>query len=238
MSFSVTLLLTTGINTGPDFNIYECVNGSCSGTPITQISIVSGEPFVINGITEGTTSLKIESIGDCDNSVVIGIQNIPTPTPSPTSTPDPIIEVTPTPTPTSTPDPIIEVTPSSTPIIEVTPSPTPTSDPIVFSTFYLSMGVLDSNGHCGDNYLTGTPIYVEGEGTTPPFLLNKVAYTDTSLTTVFEGGSLYYFVDNMSGSSTTDFLIQFGKYTVISIDQFGFISDIQDINCSNGGSPL
>jgi hypothetical protein len=118
MSFSVTLLLTTGINTGPDFNIYECVNNGCGDTPITQISIVSGEPFVINGISEGTTSLKIESIGECNNSVVIGIQNIPTPTPTPTPTPEP--------TPTSTPSPTPEPTPTSTP----EPTPSPTTEPI------------------------------------------------------------------------------------------------------------
>jgi hypothetical protein len=110
-----------------------------------------------------------------------------------------------------------------------------TSTPLVFSTFYLSEGVLDSNGHCGSNYITGTPIYVEGEGTTPSFLLGKVAYTNPSLTTVFEGGALYYFVTLTSGSETN----QFQTYTVIQINQFGEIVDIQDINCSNeGGSQL
>jgi len=74
--------------------------------------------------------------------------------------------------------------------------------PPVFSTFYLSSGVLNNDGHCGTNYLTATAVYVEGTITTVPPLLNQTLYSDTLLTTEFNGGNLYYFVDTTSGAST------------------------------------
>jgi hypothetical protein len=110
-----------------------------------------------------------------------------------------------------------------------------TSNPLVFSTFYLSDGVIDSDGHCGTNYQTGTPVYVEGTITTVPPLLNKTLYSDTSLTNEFNGGNLYYFVDTNNGASTTDLLVNLGQYPVISITSNGFVGTYETTNCSGGG---
>jgi hypothetical protein len=243
MGFSVTILLTTGENSGPTYNVYECVNDTCN-LFITDLPITSGQPFNITGITEGTLSLKIESIGDCNNSVIIPIQNLPTPTPTPTPTSTSIPTPTPTNTvtPTSTSIPILTSTPTPTNTVTPTPTntvtPTPTSDPLVFSTFYLSGGVFDNDGHCGQDYLTGTPVYVEGTITTVPPLLNKTLYSDTSLTNEFNGGNLYYFVDTNNGASTTDLLANLGQYPVISITSSGYVGTVETINCNNEGTPL
>jgi hypothetical protein len=107
--------------------------------------------------------------------------------------------------------------------------------PPVFSTFYLSAGVLDNDGHCGQNYLTGTPVYVAGTITTVPPLLNQTLYSDTLLTTEFNGGNLYYFVDINSGASTTDFLTNFAQYPVISIASNGYVGTYETVACSGGG---
>ena len=211
MSFSVTLLLTTGINTGPDFNIYECVNGSCSGTPITQISIVSGEPFVINGITEGTTSLKIESIGDCDNSVVIGIQNIPTPTPSPTSTPDPIIEVTPTPTPTPTSE-----------LIPVTPTPTPTQETTEpeFTIF-----VSTYNGTCSPFCDGETNYNITSLKTSTADFFNIAPGDVIDDLPIAAGG--FYAISNISTDTDT------GPFKIVEVDSLG---EVQSVLVCLGGT--
>jgi hypothetical protein len=118
-----------------------------------------------------------------------------------------------------------------------TPTPTPTSTPV--STFYLSAGVLDSNGHCGTNYLTGTPVYVAGTIDNVSELLNKTLYSDPSLTNEFNGGALYYFVDKNSGASTTDLLTNLGQYPVISITSNGYVGTVETTDCSgDGGTPL
>jgi hypothetical protein len=126
MSFSATIIVRTGDSSGPTYNIYGCVGSSCPSTPLnaSPVTIVSDTPFVVQNIPFGVTSLKIESIGTCTNSVIFPIKNLPLPTPTPTPTP------TLTPTQTLTPTPDEPLTPTPTPtgtgISNVTPTPTPT----------------------------------------------------------------------------------------------------------------
>lgn len=127
MSFKATIIVRTGENSGPTYNLYGCVGNVCSTTPLnpSPVTIVSDVPFVVQNIPFGITSLKIESIGTCTNSVILPIKNAPLPTPTPTPTV--------TPTPTLTPTPGASLTPTPTPTITTTPdvalSPTPTPTP-------------------------------------------------------------------------------------------------------------
>lgn len=131
MSFSATIIVRTGDSSGPTYNIYGCVGNSCPSTPLnaSPVTIVSDTPFVVQNIPFGVTSLKIESIGTCTNSVVFPIKNLPlpTPTPTPTITPTPTVTRTPNSTQTPTPTPTVTQTSNVTP----TPTPTPTTTPPV-----------------------------------------------------------------------------------------------------------
>lgn len=135
MSFTTTLLLTLGeSHSGSTFNIYECFGNSCSSSPlnITPITIQSGIPFTVSNVPFGTTSLKIQSIGTCTNSVIIPIQNLPVPSPTPT----PTLTLTPTPTITRTITPTVTptVTTSNAVVIPTsTPTPTPTPSQSIVS---------------------------------------------------------------------------------------------------------
>lgn len=127
MSFSVTILIKTGLNSGPTYNIYECFGNSCSSSPLntTPVTIVYDTPYIVENVPIGTTSLKIESVGTCTNFVVFPIQNLPKPTPTPTLT----VTVTPTVTPTRGATPTPTVTPTPTIGTGQTPTPTPTITP-------------------------------------------------------------------------------------------------------------
>jgi hypothetical protein len=196
MSFSVTILLTTGISSGPTYNIFECVDNVCGVTPITgsPFTIVSTVPLTVSGITDGTTELRVVSIGTCTTSVIIPIQNIPPPTPTPTPTP--------TSAPIPSPTPTITVTPSVTPsigTIDPTPTPTPTQTPSGLSyttyTIYMQTSVAplgwDTSTDACNNSGTPITVYVNGIGFSSLFdatvTNGKPLYTSTT----FIPGNLY-----------------------------------------------
>jgi hypothetical protein len=249
MSFSA--LVNLGV-VGEDISGYTVSISGCTGntcqsgcSSLTTGQSVNSFPKSIDNIPDGVNSLYINvddgpcaGTNQCIDLTFIYITPTPTPTNTPTLTPTntPTLTPTPTNTPTLTPTntPTLTLTPTATPA--PTQTPAPTSTPV--STFYLSSGVLDNNGHCGQDYLTGTPVYVAGDIEEVSPLLNKTLYSDPSLTNEFNGGALYYFVDKNSGASTTDLLTNLSQYPVISITSNGYVGTVETTNCSGGGGPL
>jgi len=114
----------------------------------------------------------------------------PTPTPSMTSSPGSSASPTPSPTPTGSPGASLSPTPTRT----ITPSPTSTpgitpslSPTPVYYPFSISAGYSTSGLACLDS----TPV-VTIYGGTGGFLSNSVFYSDSSLTTPYAGGGVYY----------------------------------------------
>jgi hypothetical protein len=207
MSFSVTLLLTVGKDTGP-FNIYGCINGSCNDTLFTGITINNGIPFSLTGITEGTTSLKIESDNvDCSNSVIIPIQNIPLPTPTPTPTSE-LIPVTPTPTPTSE-------------LIPVTPTPTPTQETTEpeFTIF-----VSTYNGTCSPFCDGETNYNITSLKTSTADFFNIAPGDVIDDLPIAAGG--FYAISNISTDTDT------GPFKIVEVDSLGEVQSV--LVCSGG----
>jgi hypothetical protein len=145
MSFNVLVTITGSTTLGP-FQIAECTNinmSECdeciditneSGVNITSQQLIEGH--LVNVENNSTISLRLTSLGDCDNVICLPIDGKPTPTPTPTPTSTPI---PPTPTPSSTPAPTPTPTPSGTPVptptdVPPTPSSTPVPTPTPSST--------------------------------------------------------------------------------------------------------
>ncbi len=115
----ITLLTTAGVSTGP-FDLYSDVDSFTTPfeTNISRSAMLAG--YVSNFVPNGTTVIRIQSVGFCTSYFDAPLSLVPTLTPTVSITPT----VTPTETPMSgvTPTPTISVTPT------VTPSPTPVCD--------------------------------------------------------------------------------------------------------------
>jgi hypothetical protein len=183
------------------------------GTNVTIIDSVGNSQCVSTTGTTGNEILTFTSLVLNGNGLFTILCNdgpcaTPTPTPTPTATP------TPTPTPTNTPTPT--PTPTNTPT--PTPTPTPTSTPLPTPSYYLWLGTTSTYSTSGlscSNYSTGTPYY-----TAIPLVSTGVRiYTNTSLTTPFNGGNQWIAV-KLNGANP--------GYT-IQVDTNGYV--ISNYNC-------
>lgn len=146
MAINVSITINGGADIGPTYNIYECTgtvgSPTCNVSPLqSAVSLTKGTPYTVTGVNNNTTVLKVTSIGTCNSSTYLEIQNIPGPIPTPTPTITPTVTVvTPTPTETETPTPTVTVvtpTPTETP----TPTPTPT---LGYMTYQIYMSTLSA----------------------------------------------------------------------------------------------
>jgi hypothetical protein len=155
----------------------------------------------------------------------------PTPTPTPTATPGgtpitptPTATGTPTPTPTVTPTPGgPSITPTPTPTATPTITPTATAEPVYLR--YISAGALNSNSHCGNNYVTSAEIRnVSSTISGMMGTLVRDQYDDP-----INGGDFYYAVSSEQSFNTNN-----QPYQVIKIDSFGYVETVFTItNCSD-----
>jgi hypothetical protein len=108
MSKTVTITITGGTNTGPNFNFMS------NGVDTNVIPYYATKTQLIDGVTvtvhDSATVITVSSEGTCTNSIVLPIISLsPTPTPTPTQTqtgtPAPGSSSTPTPTQTQTQTP-------------------------------------------------------------------------------------------------------------------------------------
>lgn len=164
-----------------------------------------------------------ESALDC-------VGNTPTPTPTflPTSTPTPTATLVPTATPTPTgPTPTPTTSPTPTPTGTATPTPTATSvgptptptatTPAGVTLLEISAGSVNQN-QCGASF-TGS-VYVTGSDPMSGWTeYGQRIYTDTGLSTTFDGGNRYHRISDGLEDS------------VWSVNSTGLISE-QGPNCS------
>lgn len=96
------------------------------------------------------------------------------------------------------------------------PDPEP---PVGTYLFYLSTGEINQDAFCLGNFVASTPVYTaDGDGTLAS-LLNADLYTDPALTTLFDGGGLYYFASTFSGDSSA----LYPQVRVIQVNISGFV---------------
>jgi len=119
------------------------------------------------------------------------------------------------------------------------PPTTTTTTTLAPFSYFLSTGVSEPNGHCGQNYTTGTPIFSDAniqDDDSIQSLLNKTVYTSQNLINEnkVNGQGLYYFISLESGASTTDLLIDPQYYYVVQIDVNGVVTTIIQQNCDDG----
>ena len=75
--FSVTITLTTaGLDSGP-FNIYSDVSAppyssALNDFPISRDDMLAG--FTLSNVPDGTTNLKVKSLGTCINEIIIPVE--------------------------------------------------------------------------------------------------------------------------------------------------------------------
>jgi hypothetical protein len=178
---------------------YKYVTGttqnSYTGSYSTSITSAEfGETF-----TAGIYAFEIRFIGGLNTYIVCANATLTppvsaTPTPTPSITPSGGAPVSPTPTPSvtatsglsPTPTPTVTATPTSTPGTSPTPSITPSPSPVYYP-FSISAGYSTSVLACLDS----TPV-VTIYGGTGGFLSNSVFYSNSSLTTPYAGGGVYY----------------------------------------------
>lgn len=166
---------------------------------IYRINKISGYNLVKPDVV-GVELIKIEE-------AIEGVapQPTPTPTPTPTTSPTPTPSstgptATPTNTPTGTPTPTAtSVGPTST------PTPTPTSTPS-FATFFINgdgTNGFNTNGEACTGGNTSFAIYTQAQYSnyTSWSAFNTRFYTDTALTTPFDGQGLYWGVNTTNLSS-------------------------------------
>jgi hypothetical protein len=106
--------------------------------------------------------------------------------------------------------------------------------------YYVSDGVVEDDGHCGENYITGTQLFSDPEnqfGCSVSSLQDKILYTNAQLTNSFDGGGLYYFISTQSGASSTTLLAENGQYQVVLINTSGVVTQIIDQDCDGQGGP-
>jgi hypothetical protein len=129
---------------------------------------------------------------------------------------------------------------------------TTTMEPISFNTYYLaaprsindsdSSGCIDIYDYCtSPGYTTVTTVYANTIDSTLESLLNKTLYTDTSLTTEYEGlgNNFRYAVSTISGLNT--FTEGPSGYRLVTINESGMVVNIEVNPCDcegNGGGPI
>lgn len=122
-----------------------------------------------------------------------------------------LVDLEPTPTPTSTP----------------TPTPTGTPLPTLYE-FYHSNPNVSALGHCDQNQITSALFY--STSTTISGMLGTTVYDSSQ--DPFVGGDFYYAVSSSNTSNTND-----QPYSVIQVDNFGLVTDVQTISdCGGGGA--
>ena len=156
-----------------------------------------------------------------------------TPTPTPTETPGgtpitptPTATGTPTPTPTVTPTPGgPSITPTPTPTATPTITPTATAEPVYLR--YISAPALNSNSHCGNNYVTSAEIRnVSSTISGMMGTLVRDQYDDP-----INGGDFYYAVSSEQSFNTNN-----QPYEVIKINSLGYVETVFTISdCSDPG---
>jgi hypothetical protein len=178
-------------------SVWNGTNSSFNETTTTDLGDTSPIGFIVSGagvlnatVSSGTWTVEVlyRALGDS--------QVTPTPTITITPTPTPTITITPTRTPTPTPS----VTPSSTPTATPNPTPTPTSTPTITtgSTSYsISTGFTISNP-CDGLFGSDQTVY----GDSGDWLEITRFYTDSGMTTPFNGDNLYY-GDSVASYGTT-----------------------------------
>jgi len=161
-----------------------------------------------------------------------------TPTPTPTATvggtsitPTPTATGTPTPTPTVTPTPGgPSITPTSTPT--VTPTVTPTSPPPALYQYYRSSGLSSTSDFCTNQvgYVTSGEWWSQGT-TFADAILGSRIYANASYG-IFNGNNQYYAVTQDSQFNT----LTGGQFSVIQVDNDGYIISNLSYNCTGGGT--
>lgn len=154
---------------------------------------------------------------------------IPTPSTTTTTTTKGVGPITTTTTTT-------EITTSTTTSTSTSSTSTTTSSTTMnqasnFTEWFLSSGVTSKNDHCGTNFLTGTSVFISGESGSVSSLINATLHIDSSLSTIFNGGNLFYFVDIESGAGTQDF----PTYSVIQVREDGVVLTLESVSCNTSG---
>jgi len=102
MAFTVTITLTTaGTDISSALDLRSNVNSYATTfeTGVSKSSLLSGYQSTL--VPDGTTVIRVSSVGTCSNYVDISVSGIPTYTPTPTVLPTATPTVTPTATPTA-----------------------------------------------------------------------------------------------------------------------------------------
>jgi hypothetical protein len=185
-------------------SVWDGAAASFNETTTTDLGNTSAISFNVSGtgilstiISSGTWTVEVlyRALG---SSTVT-----PTPTPTPTGTSVP----TATPTPTRTPTPTGTVTPTVTPTRTATPTPTPSATP--GSTNFLISSGSTAPDYCSGLFGSDQTVY----GDSSDWLTVTRFYTDSGMTTVFNGGDKYY------GNSTADY------GTTLQINSSGYVID-------------
>jgi hypothetical protein len=177
-------------------SVWNGTNSSFNETTTTDLGDTSPIGFIISGA--GVLSATVSS-GTWTVEVLYRALGSSTVTPTPT----PTLTITPTLTPFGTATP----TPTITPTLTITPTRTPTPTPS--STNYM----LSTTGSTAPNYCDGLsgPFTVSVYGDSNDWLSVTRFYTNSGMTTPFNGNSLYY------GESV-------GSYgTTLQIDSSGYV---------------
>jgi hypothetical protein len=201
----------SNMRAGNIMSVWDGMNSSYNETTTIDLGNTSAVGFNVSGtgrlnatISSGTWTVEVlyRALGESS-----GIQATPTPTATVTSTPTPTATVTSTPTPTatvtSTPTPTVTSTPTATPTVTSTPTPTPTP---TATNFLISSGSTAPD-YCSGLFGTSQTVY----GNAVDWLDITRFYTNSSMTTPFNGGSKYY------GNSNADY------GTTLQIDSQGYV---------------
>ncbi len=191
-------VVKSGVNmrAGNIASVWNGTNSSFNETTTTDLGDTSPIGFIVSGA--GVLSATVSS-GTWTVEVLYRALGSSTVTPTPT----PTLTITPTLTPFGTATP----TPTITPTLTITPTRTPTPTPS--STNYM----LSTTGSTAPNYCDGLsgPFTVSVYGDSNDWLSVTRFYTNSGMTTPFNGNSLYY------GESV-------GSYgTTLQIDSSGYV---------------
>lgn len=248
---------TKGTRIGDGINdtikFYEFGGGTMMSTPPTPTPTPTPTP---GGPTATPTPIPPTSTPTPTPTGLPVATSTPTPSPTPTVTPDPSGTPTPTPTPTATaggtsltptPTPTSTNTPTPTPTataggtsLTPTPTPTPTATPTVTPTtappalfaYYRSSGLSSTSDFCTNQvgYVTSGEWWSQGNTFTNAIQGTRI-YADASYGT-FYGNNQYYAVTQDPQFNT----LTGGQFSVIQVDNDGYIISNLSYNCSGGGN--
>jgi hypothetical protein len=187
----MTVLITlsgVGSSAGPTFNLYASPDGITFTTIVLGVNKTALEAGYTATVPNGTTDIKVTSVGACTNSYIATIGVIPTTTTTTT------IGVIPTTTTTTT----IGVIPTTTTTTTATPTTTSTTTLQVFTQGLDQSSAYCVGGFCElDGTITGITVYSLDETlVTGSFIYTDPALTIPYTTTLVSDGQ---YIFNVSG---------------------------------------